>query len=61
MAVLATLFFHVIDLESGGPAAAVAAGRHLAAAEQTLLVVVALCGLAWAVAWLLPRRARAMH
>lgn len=61
VAVLATLFFHVIDLESGGPAAAVAAGRHLAAAEQTLLVVVALCGLAWAVAWLLPRRARPLH
>ena len=60
VAVLATLFFHVLDLGDGGPAAAIADGRHLAAAESTLLVVVALTAVAWVLGWLLPRRAREM-
>ncbi|NHA68113.1 MFS transporter [Phycicoccus flavus] len=55
---LATLFFHVYDLESGGPLAAAAAGRHLLAAEHTLLASIGLAALAWGLAWFLPRRAR---
>ncbi len=58
VAVLATLFFHVLDLEDGGPAAAVAAGRHLAAAETTLLVTVGLVAVTWLLGWFLPRRPR---
>jgi EmrB/QacA subfamily drug resistance transporter len=61
VAVLGTVFFHVIDLEHGGPVAAAAAGRHLAAAEATMLCVVAAIGVAWVLGWFLPRRARAMH
>ena len=61
VAVLGTLFFHVLDLGDGGPRAALAAGRHLVAAEDTLLLVVALVAVAWLVGWLLPRRARPTH
>jgi EmrB/QacA subfamily drug resistance transporter len=61
VAVLATLFFGKIKLEDGGPQVAMAAGRHLAAAEDTLLVTLALIGVAFAVGWLLPRKARQMH
>jgi EmrB/QacA subfamily drug resistance transporter len=61
VAVLATLFFGKIKLEDGGPVAARAVGRHLVAAQDTLLVTLALIALAFAVGWLLPRRARAMH
>ena len=46
-------------LEDGGPSAAMAAGRHLLAAEHTLLAVV-LIAFACAIGLLLPRRARAM-
>lgn len=61
VAVLGTVFFHVLRLEDGGPVAAVAAGRHLAAVEHTLLGVLVAIGLAWLLGWLLPRRARAEH
>jgi EmrB/QacA subfamily drug resistance transporter len=61
VAVLATLFFGKIKLEDGGPDAARSVGRHLAAAQDTLLVTVGLIALAFAVGWLLPRRARVMH
>ena len=61
VAVLATLFFGTLHLERGGPAAARAAGRHLAAAQHTLLVTLALIGAAFVLGWLLPRRARAQH
>jgi EmrB/QacA subfamily drug resistance transporter len=61
VAVLATLFFSTLSLEKGGPQAAVAAGRHLLAAERTLLMTLALIVVAFAVGWLLPRRARATH
>ena len=58
VAVLATLFFSRIKLEDGGPRAALASGRHLVAAQDTLLVTIALIAVAFAVGWLLPRRAR---
>jgi EmrB/QacA subfamily drug resistance transporter len=60
VAVLATLFFDKLDLGNGGPRAAAAAGRHLVAAEDTLLVTLALIGAAWVVGWLLPRKAKIM-
>jgi EmrB/QacA subfamily drug resistance transporter len=61
VAILATLFFSTISLEKGGPHAAVAAGRQLLAAEHTLLATLLLIVVAFAVGWLLPRRARKMH
>jgi MFS family permease len=60
VAVLATLFFATLHLEDGGPAAAALAGRHVAAAEQTLLVTLGLLAVAFAIGFLLPRRAREM-
>lgn len=60
VAVLATLFFSTIALEKGGPAAAVAAGRPVLAAEHTLLVTLGLIAAAFALGWLLPRRAKAI-
>ena len=41
VAVLGTVFFGQLALEDGGPAAAMAAGRHLVAVEDTLLLLVA--------------------
>jgi EmrB/QacA subfamily drug resistance transporter len=61
VAVLATLFFGKLGLEDGGPQAAMAAGRHLVAAEDTLAVVLVLIGAAFVIGWFLPRRAREMH
>jgi EmrB/QacA subfamily drug resistance transporter len=61
VAVLATLFFDKIKVEDGGPVAARTAGRHLVAAQDTLLVTLVLIAVAFAVGWLLPRRAREMH
>jgi hypothetical protein len=61
VAVLGTVFFDRLRLEDGGPLAAAAAGRHLAAEQQTLLWVLAGIALAWAVGWLLPRRGRPVH
>jgi EmrB/QacA subfamily drug resistance transporter len=61
VAILATLFFSTISLEKGGPQAAMAAGRDLLAAERTLLVTLILIVVAFAVGWLLPRRARETH
>jgi EmrB/QacA subfamily drug resistance transporter len=60
VAALATLFFGKIKLEDGGPTAAMAAGRHLVAAEDTLLVTLVLIAVAFAIGWLLPRKARQM-
>ena len=60
VAALGTLFFDGMALEDGGPQAAMAAGRHLVAAEHTLLAVIGVIAFAWAIGWLLPRRARAM-
>ncbi|MFI7586530.1 MFS transporter [Spongisporangium articulatum] len=61
VAVLATLFFSRFALEDGGPQAAVAAGRHLAAAQATVLVSLVLLSVAFALGFLLPRRARMME
>ena len=61
VAVLATLFFSAISPEQGGPQAAIAAGRGVLAAERTLLITLVLIVIAFAVGWLLPRRARQMH
>jgi predicted MFS family arabinose efflux permease len=61
VAVLATLFFGKIKLEDGGPPAAMRTGRHLVAAQDTLLITLALIGVAFAIGWLLPRKARASH
>ena len=58
VAVLATLFFGKIRLEDGGPHAAMTAGRHLVAAQDTLLMMLGLVAVAWVVGWLLPRKAR---
>ncbi len=60
VAVLGTLFFDKLALEDGGPRSAMATGRHLIAAQDTLLVVLALVAIAWAIGWLLPKRAREM-
>jgi EmrB/QacA subfamily drug resistance transporter len=61
VAVLGTLFFGKLALEQGGPTAARAAGRHLIAAEDTLVAVLILLAIAFLLGWLLPRRAREMH
>ena len=58
VAVLGTLFFDKLALEDGGPLAAMTSGRHLVAAEDTLLMVIGLIAVAWAIGWLLPRKAR---
>jgi len=60
VAVLGTVFFAGLALEDGGPRAAMTAGRHLVAAEHTLLVLLVVVAGGWAIGWLLPRRARAM-
>ena len=58
VAVLGTLFFDKLALEDGGPVAAMTSGRHLVAAEDTLLMVIGLVAVAWVIGWLLPRKAR---
>lgn len=61
VAVLATLFFGVLRLEQGGLPAARAAGRPVHAAQEVLLLNLALIGIAFVIGWLLPRHARAAH
>jgi hypothetical protein len=58
VAALGTLFFDKLALEDGGPVAAMTSGRHLVAAEDTLLMVIGLIAAAWVIGWLLPRKAR---
>ena len=60
VASLATLFFATIKLEDGGPTAAALAGRHLLAVEHTLLASLVLIAVAFAIGFLLPKRAREM-
>jgi MFS family permease len=61
VAVLATLFFSTISPEPGGGHGALAAARPLLAAQRTLLLTLVLIAVAFAVGWLLPRRAREQH
>jgi EmrB/QacA subfamily drug resistance transporter len=61
VAVLATLFFGKLALEDGGPRAALQSGRHLVAAEDTLVVTAILIAVAFVLGWFLPRRARQVH
>jgi MFS family permease len=61
VALLATLFFGVLRLEDGGLPTARAAGRPVHAAQEVLLLNLVLIGLAFAIGWLLPRHARAVH
>jgi predicted MFS family arabinose efflux permease len=58
VAALATLFFATPRLEDGGPVAAASAGRHVLAAEHTLLVSLVLVAVAFAIGFLLPKKAR---
>ena len=60
VAALATLFFATYRLEDGGPVAAALAGRHVAAVEDTLLVSLVLIAVAFAIGFLLPKKAREM-
>ncbi len=60
VAALATLFFATIKLEDGGPVAAALAGRHVAAAEHTLLASLVLIAVAFAIGFQLPKKAREM-
>ena len=60
VAALATLFFATIRLEDGGPSPRRLAGRHVLAVEHTLLASLVLIGVAFAIGFLLPRRAREM-
>lgn len=54
VAVLATLFFSRLDGSGGRPMA----GHAVSAVEATLTVTIVLLGVAFAIGWLLPRRAR---
>ena len=58
IAVLATVFFSKLGFDEVGPEAALAAGRHLDAAQATVLLTLGLTVLAFAVGFLLPKRAR---
>jgi EmrB/QacA subfamily drug resistance transporter len=60
VAVLATLFFSALSA-GGGPHPATAVPGSLLAAERTLLVTLVMIAVAFALGWLLPRRARQMH
>jgi EmrB/QacA subfamily drug resistance transporter len=58
IAVLATVFFSRLGFDSVGPHAALAAGRHIDAAQTTTLITLALTGVAFAVGFLLPKKPR---
>jgi EmrB/QacA subfamily drug resistance transporter len=55
---LATVFFSRLGFDSVGPQAALAAGRHIEAAQTTVLLSLALTVLAFGVGFLLPKKAR---
>ena len=66
VAVLATLFFSTLSSSlaaghGGGPHPATAVPGSLLAAERTLLITLVMIAVAFALGWLLPRRARQMH
>jgi hypothetical protein len=58
IAVLATVFFSKLGFDQVGPQAALAAGRHLDAAQATVALTLALTVIAFGVGFLLPKRAR---
>jgi MFS family permease len=58
VAVLATVFFSRLGFDTLGPQAALAAGRPVDAAQTTILISLALTAVAFAVGFLLPKRAR---
>jgi hypothetical protein len=61
VAVLATLFFSTLSAgRGGGPHPAMAVPGSLLAAERTLLITLVMIAVAFALGWLLPRRARQM-
>lgn len=60
VAILATLFFGTLSAGSGAHPATAAPGSLLAA-EHTLLATLVMIIVAFALGWMLPRRARQMH
>ncbi len=61
VAILATLFFSTLSAGGGAQHPAMAVPGSLLAAERTLLITVAMIVAAFALGWLLPRRARQMY
>jgi EmrB/QacA subfamily drug resistance transporter len=61
VAILATLFFSTLAAGGGAQHPAMAVPGSLLAAERTLLITVAMIVAAFALGWLLPRRARQMY
>jgi EmrB/QacA subfamily drug resistance transporter len=61
VAILATLFFSTLSAGGGAAHVAAAVPGSLAAAERTLLITLVMIAAAFALGWLLPRRARQMH
>jgi EmrB/QacA subfamily drug resistance transporter len=61
VAILATLFFSTLSAGGGAPHAAAGVPGSLLAAERTLLITLVMIAVAFALGWLLPRRARQTH
>ena len=61
VAILATLFFSTLSAGGGAQHPAMAVPGSLLAAERTLLITLAMIIAAFALGWLLPRRARQMY
>jgi EmrB/QacA subfamily drug resistance transporter len=61
VAILATLFFSTLSAGGGAQHPAMAGPGSLLAAERTLLITLAMIIVAFALGWLLPRRARQMY
>lgn len=61
VALLATLFFSTLSAGGGAQHPAMAVPGSLLAAERTLLITLAMIVAAFALGWLLPRRARQTH
>jgi EmrB/QacA subfamily drug resistance transporter len=61
VAILATLFFSTLSAGGGAQHPAMAVPGSLLAAERTLLITLAMIIVAFALGWLLPRRARQMY
>ena len=61
VSILATLFFSTLSAGGGAQHPAMAVPGSLLAAERTLLITLAMIVAAFALGWLLPRRARQMY